>query len=250
MKGGENRELLFENIPLSAIVVWKFDSVTKTAITGAEFQVRYLGGTSGTGGTAIGNYKTGANGAFTVTGLKGGTYVVEEVSSDANHVIDTAPQTVLIIFGNKPLCNLTIQKRVSLTKKPLAGAQFLVTDQAGLPIGPSGGHFTTGSSGLVTVTGIRPDTAVTVREEKAPSGYVLNTEPQTITVKSNEDNIHPAIGVTPDIPGTLPRWRTALKTFPVVTPFSSPCPFSPLSSFMARLYLPTCPIIRTFLWLN
>ena len=45
------------------------------------FQVRYLGGTSGTSGTVIGTYKTSANGSFTVTGLEAGTYVVEELAS-------------------------------------------------------------------------------------------------------------------------------------------------------------------------
>ena len=60
-------KLIFENTPLSALVVWKFDSATGEALEGAAFQVRYLGGTSGTGGTVIGTYKTSANGSFTVT---------------------------------------------------------------------------------------------------------------------------------------------------------------------------------------
>ena len=57
--------------PLSRpLVVYKYDSVTGEAIEGAVFQVKYPGGTSGTGGTVIGTYKTSANGSFTVTGLK------------------------------------------------------------------------------------------------------------------------------------------------------------------------------------
>ena len=35
---------LFENIPLSALVVWKYDSVTGEAVSNAVFQVKYLGG--------------------------------------------------------------------------------------------------------------------------------------------------------------------------------------------------------------
>ena len=59
------------------------------------FQVRYLSGnTSGTGGTVIGTYRTSANGSFTVTGCRPGTYIIEELSSDGSHVIDTPPQTV------------------------------------------------------------------------------------------------------------------------------------------------------------
>lgn len=89
-------EVLFENTPLSALVVYKFDSVTGEALEGAIFQVKYLGGTSGSGGTVIGTYETGVNGSFTITGLKAGTYVVEELKSPDGHVIDTAPQTVYL----------------------------------------------------------------------------------------------------------------------------------------------------------
>ena len=61
------------------------------------FQVKYLSGnTSGTGGTVIGTFRTSANGSFTVTGLKKGTYIIEELSSDGSHVIDTPPQTVYL----------------------------------------------------------------------------------------------------------------------------------------------------------
>ncbi|WP_363324187.1 SpaA isopeptide-forming pilin-related protein, partial [uncultured Escherichia sp.] len=38
------------------------------------FQLRYLGGTSGTGGTVIGTKVTGKNGTAIWTGLKSGTY--------------------------------------------------------------------------------------------------------------------------------------------------------------------------------
>ena len=72
---GTSKTLIFENTPLSALIVYKYDSVTGEAVEGAVFQIKYLGGTSGTGGTVIGTYKTSANGSFTVTGLEAGTYV-------------------------------------------------------------------------------------------------------------------------------------------------------------------------------
>ena len=50
-------------------------------LQGAKFRVRYLGGTSGTGGTVIGEYTTSANGTIVITGLKAGTYVVEETKA-------------------------------------------------------------------------------------------------------------------------------------------------------------------------
>ena len=81
IKSGTSKTLTFENVPLSALVVWKYDSVTGEAVSNAVFQVKYLTGTSGTGGTVIGTYKTSANGSFTVTGLKEGTYIVCGASS-------------------------------------------------------------------------------------------------------------------------------------------------------------------------
>ena len=93
IKGGEDVVLTFENTPLSALVVYKYDSQTGEAVSGAKFQVKRLSDTSGTGGTVIGTYTTAMNGSFTVTGLQEGTYIVEEIASDSVHVIDSSPQT-------------------------------------------------------------------------------------------------------------------------------------------------------------
>ena len=71
----------FQNEPLNAIVVEKYDSVTHAALPGCTFQLRFLGGTSGTGGTVIGQKVTGQNGTCIWTGLTAGTYVVEEIDS-------------------------------------------------------------------------------------------------------------------------------------------------------------------------
>ena len=75
--GNESKTVTFQNEPLNAIVVEKYDSVTHEALPGCTFQLRYLGGTSGTGGTVIGQKVTGKNGTCIWTGLKSGTYVVE-----------------------------------------------------------------------------------------------------------------------------------------------------------------------------
>ena len=43
IKGGENKVLTFENVPLNAIAVEKYDSVTGEALPGCTFQLRYTG---------------------------------------------------------------------------------------------------------------------------------------------------------------------------------------------------------------
>ena len=196
IKSGTSKTLTFENIPLSALVVWKYDSVTGAAVQGAVFQVKYLTGTSGTGGTVIGTYKTSANGSFTVTGLKEGTYIVEEIASDSGHVIDSAPQTVYIsgkqqdvvqlYFGNSPKGNLLVKKIDSVTHKPLSDVEFMVTTADGTVVGDANGKYVTDSAGSFTVSGINPGTTLVVKETRARDGYLLDDAPQTATVKAGQ----------------------------------------------------------------
>ena len=196
IKSGTSKTLTFENIPLSALVVWKYDSVTGEAVSNAVFQVKYLTGTSGTGGTVIGTYKTSANGSFTVTGLKEGTYIVEELSSDSGHVIDTAPQTayisgkqqdvVQLYFGNSPKGALLVKKIDSVTHKPLSNVEFMVTTADGSVVGDANGKYVTDSAGSFTVSGINPGTTLVVKETRARDGYLLDNAPQTATVKAGQ----------------------------------------------------------------
>ena len=196
IQSGTSKVLTFENIPLSALVVWKYDSVTGVAVQGAVFQVKYLTGTSGTGGTVIGTYKTSANGSFTVTGLKEGTYIVEELSSDSGHVIDTAPQTayisgkqqdvVQLYFGNSPKGSLLVKKIDSVTHKPLSDVEFMVTTADGTVVGDANGKFVTDSAGSFTVSGINPGTTLVVKETRARDGYLLDDAPQTATIKAGQ----------------------------------------------------------------
>ena len=196
IKSGTGKVLTFENIPLSALVVWKYDSVTDAAVQGAVFQVKYLTGTSGTGGTVIGTYKTSANGSFTVTGLKEGTYIVEELASNSGHVIDSAPQTVYIsgkqqdvvqlYFGNSPKGSLLVKKIDSATHKPLSDVEFMVTTADGTVVGDANGKYITDSAGTFTITDITPGTTLVVKETRARDGYLLDDAPQTATVKAGQ----------------------------------------------------------------
>ena len=196
IKSGTGKVLTFENIPLSALVVWKYDSVTGEAVSNAVFQVKYLGGTSGTGGTVIGTYKTSANGSFSVTGLKEGTYIVEELASDSGHVIDTAPQTaylsgkqqdvVQLYFGNSPKGSLLVKKIDSATHAPLSDVEFLVTTADGTVVGDANGKYVTDSAGTFTITDITPGTTLVVKETRARDGYLLDDAPQTATVKAGQ----------------------------------------------------------------
>ena len=197
VKAGESKTVTFENTPLSALVVFKFDSVTGEAVKNAVFQVKYLTGTSGTGGTVIGTYKTSANGSFTVTGLDEGTYIVEELASDSGHVIDTAPQTAYIsgkdqdvvelYFGNSPKGALLIKKIDSVSREPLSDVEFFVTTSDGTVVGNANGKFVTDSVGTVLIENIDPGTTLVVKETRSKDNtYILDDTPQTARIKAGQ----------------------------------------------------------------
>ena len=198
LEAGASKELVVDNTPLSALVVYKYDSNTGAALEGARFELRYLSGeTSGTGGTVIGQYVTSANGSFTVTGLREGTYIVQELESPDGHLIDSEPQTVYISgeeqdvvtirFGNAPLGSLLITK-VSDDEKhtPLSDVEFLLTDSSGNFIGTNNGRYVTNSAGEILVEGLTPGTTVVAREVRAKPGYLLDDSPQYALIRSGE----------------------------------------------------------------
>lgn len=195
---GKGHTFLFENTPLSALVVYKQDSVTGAGISGCRFQLKYLGGeVSGSGGTVIGNYVSSANGSFTATGLKKGYYICEELESDGAHVIDSAPQSfyisgedqdiVTLYFSNAPKGAVLVKKVSDDDKKlPLSGVEFFVTTSDGAVVGDANGKFVTDSSGSFLVENIAPGTSLVVKETRAKPGYLLDDVPQTVQVKAGQ----------------------------------------------------------------
>lgn len=197
VQAGKGHTFLFENTPLSALVVYKRDSVTGAALPNCRFQLSYLGGsTSGTGGTVIGTYVTSENGSFTVTGLKAGYYICEEVESDGAHVIDSAPQSfyisgedqdiVTLYFGNAPKGAVLVKKVSSSDNSPLSDVEFFVTTADGAVVGDANGKFVTDSAGSFLVEGVEPGTTLVIKETRAKSGYLLDDTPQTVQVKEGQ----------------------------------------------------------------
>ena len=156
LHGSESKTLTFQNTPLNAIIVEKYDSVTHEALPGCTFQLRFLGGTSGTGGTTIGQKVTGKNGTAIWTGLKSGTYIVEEVdpadgysiinASETIYLADSGEQSVVTVrFDNAPDGILLIRKVCSVNPSvTLANAEFKITYADGTLIGDSQRHLPDG----------------------------------------------------------------------------------------------------------
>ena len=171
--------------------------MTGAGISGCRFHLKYLGGeVSGSGGTVIGTYTTSANGSFTVTGLKKGYYICEELESDSGHVIDAAPQSfyisgedqdiVTLYFSNAPKGAVLVKKVSAADNTPLADVEFLVTKSDGSVVGDANGKFVTDSTGTFLVEGVEPGTTLVIKETRAKPGYLLDDTPQTVQVKEGQ----------------------------------------------------------------
>ena len=95
--------------------------MTGDPLQGAWFRVRYLGGISGSGGTIIAERQTSSNGTFVLTGLKAGTYIIEEISAPDGYVISEddiqtvylsgeEQDVITVTFGNDAKGSLLIKK--------------------------------------------------------------------------------------------------------------------------------------------
>ena len=195
ISGGESKVLTFENTPLSAIIIRKVDSESGQPLEGAWFRIRYLGGTSGTGGTVVGEYKTSSNGTIVATGLKAGTYVCEEISAPDGYVITDAAETVYlsgkdqdvitVTFGNDKMGSLLIVKKDAVTGAPISDVEFFITDSDGSVIGTANGKYVTDSAGTIRIDGLTPGMTVIAKEVRAKDGYILDDTPQSIKIKRN-----------------------------------------------------------------
>ena len=195
LHGGESKTVTFQNEPLNAIVVEKYDSVTHEALPGCTFQLKYLGGVSGTGGTTIGQKVTGRNGTAIWTGLKSGAYIVEEVdpadgysiinASETVYLADSGEQSVVTVrFDNAPDGILLIRKVCATNPSvTLPNAEFKVMYADGTLIGDSNGVYRTDENGEIRIPGLKPGKSVVVTETRAPDGFILDTQSQTVQIK-------------------------------------------------------------------
>ncbi|WP_294856768.1 SpaA isopeptide-forming pilin-related protein [uncultured Oscillibacter sp.] len=99
---------------------------------------------------------------------------------DTNGSVTAAPA-----LQNAPVPSSPSSGRASVMKKdedgkPLAGAEFTLYDSTGKAIASA----TSGSNGLVEFTGLAPYSSFTIRETKAPDGYVLSSEELKLSTTS------------------------------------------------------------------
>lgn len=185
LKLGDPAILEFENEVLPSLQLYKYDSVTKKPIAGVTLRVEKLSG------ERVGDFKTNQAGLVSIPNLESGAYVAYEIATIPGYQLDTTPQTVqlgadgrgYLEFANVPLVGLTIQKLDSVTKKGIAGVEFLVSKLSGETIGT----FTTDGGGRIFIPNLE-EQYVKVRELSAPEGYQIDGSEKIVALKAGEAN--------------------------------------------------------------
>ena len=170
------------------ITIRKTDASSGAVLAGAQFRVSAADGT-------YRDYTTAVDGTVKLS-LGVGEYTLREISapsgyaqSQASHTLRVTEEGVLldakalgqdntVSFTNTRLAysyGVRVFKSDSGTGKPLSGAVFTLK-------GPSGTFtLTSGSDGFTDTLNLLPG-VYTLAETKAPSGYVLNALPASITI--------------------------------------------------------------------
>ncbi|MBP5719193.1 MAG: hypothetical protein J6X53_09525, partial [Abditibacteriota bacterium] len=188
-------ELTFWNTPKQRLTISKYVKGTTTPIPGTAFLVTVDGKPVG---GSNGEYLTDANGQILLDNLTPGTTItVKEIRAAAGYVLDGTPKTIRIQSGeaqslsfyNQPEQTLIIRKCVADSTTPIPGVTFHITDTDGKNIGSSNGDYITDRNGEITLSGLTPGMSVTVKETIAASGFILDSTPQTVKIKSGEAQI-------------------------------------------------------------
>ena len=109
-------------------------------------------------------------------------------------MLNTEPQTITVqankdnslTFANDPQQTLTIQKFVTDTTNPVAGAIFLITDSSGAVVGQNNGIYITDANGRIVLHNLTLGTTITAKETQTADGLVLDSTPQSIQIKPGE----------------------------------------------------------------
>ena len=209
IKEGRTVSLTFKNQPKGELIIQKRDNATDKPLPGAEFRVTTAAGCEvGLDGvigdstlTQNGIFTTDSNGEIHITNLAPGAYVISELKAPSGYVIDQPTTNVVIgengdtqtvVIKNSKAGSLIIDKRDSLTGKPLEGVTFKVTTSTGEYVPDENGYISsnglyfTDKDGKIQIDGVVGTLVVT--ETATIPGYSIDPAKKTQTVQVNPND--------------------------------------------------------------
>lgn len=185
LEPGKRKDIVIENTSKPGLRILKTDE-DGNPVDGVTIRV------SREDGSVVGEYVT-EDGAIFLPNLNAATYVLEEIACPPQYQLNTEKKIVTleegkigqVTFVNKRRPSLEIVKLDSITKSPLAGVTFRISEVDGREIG----QFQTDGEGCILVTeDLQDGVRYEVQETATVSGYILDSEPHQITLKAGEDN--------------------------------------------------------------
>ena len=172
--------LEFENSRLASLQIIKTCEWNGDPLAGARFRVTTQNG------EFVGDISTDASGMASIPSIAPGWYVITETRAPVGYLIIEQSRTVevkatvptVVTITNRAENNLQILKLDYFTRAPLAGATFRVQHANGANVGT----YNTDSAGKILVPNLK-EGAYVVSEVRAPDGYLLDIQPQTIVIE-------------------------------------------------------------------
>lgn len=185
LEPGKRKDIVIENTSKPGLRILKTDE-DGNPVDGVTIRV------SREDGSVVGEYVT-EDGTIFLPNLNAATYVLEEIACPPQYQLNTEKKIVTleegkigqVTFVNKRRPSLEIVKLDSITKSPLAGVTFRISEVDGREIG----QFQTDEEGRILVTeDLQDGVRYEVQEVATVSGYILDSEPRQITLKAGENN--------------------------------------------------------------
>ena len=175
----------FRDYPTTTVTMEKEDAITGDPIAGCEYEIVQIDGKGAWRATG----KTDGGGKITWDSVPDGTYLVREVSTVGDYILDQTPQYVTVRNGQAPSLKFLDSKHPGLTiSKVDKQTGETITSSAVFRVAQTDGDYqmdVTTVNGVATLTDL-PVGSYRVTEVQAPEGYVVDGCPTDIALGKGE----------------------------------------------------------------